>query len=83
MSDVLYVGETGSVRQRLQQHRNNYNNNNCYISTITIIKVNNKSQSRSMESFLIKELKIKGFNIEHDSDESHVLFGSNEEYKFR
>jgi predicted transposase YdaD len=77
------VGETGSIRQRLQQHRNNYNNKEgkSLISSVIIIKVNNKSQSRSMETFLIKELKKNGFNIEHDSDESHSLFGSNEEYK--
>lgn len=80
------MGETASIRQRLQQHRNNYNNNKqhkCRILTTIIINVNNKSKSRAMETFLIKELKDKNFNIEFGSDESHKLSGSNEEYKIK
>ena len=72
--DLLYVGETESIQQRLSQHRQS--RKNMLINAI-IINLPNKSKARLIESKLIKILQKQGYVIEQDSDANHILFGNN------
>ena len=76
LPDVLYVGETESIRQRLQQHRAHYKAQGYSFNAAVAAVAGGKSAARRAETTLISALKSKGFDIENDSDSKHVLFGS-------
>ena len=73
LPDLLYVGETESIRQRLKQHRDKYKTLG-YSFNAAVINVQNKSAARKIETMLINALKAKGLDIENDADSRHVLF---------
>lgn len=75
LPDLLYVGETESIRQRLKQHRDTYKKNG-YSFNAAVLSVRDKSLARRVETTLINNLKAKGFDIENDTDSKHVLFSA-------
>lgn len=72
--DMLYVGETESISQRLDQHRRNRRGKD--ISAV-VLSISNKSSARFLETNLIRKLKSAGYDIDQDTDSQHSLFGSN------
>lgn len=75
LPDLLYVGETESVRQRLRQHRDAYRAKG-YSFSAAVLAVRDKSAARRVETTLINNLKVRGFDIENDTDSKHVLFST-------
>lgn len=69
------MGETESIRQRLKQHRVSYKAKG-YSFSAAVLAVRDKSVARRVETTLINNLKVKGFDIENDTDSKHVLFSS-------
>mmetsp|Transcript_27552 Transcript_27552/g.39111 ORF Transcript_27552/g.39111 Transcript_27552/m.39111 type:complete len:282 (-) Transcript_27552:120-965(-) len=85
--DVLYVGETAGIMQRLKRHRQKLNRNTVEYSgspnrktpsklSAAVVKVANKSQARLIETALIRRFKSLGFLLLGDADQAHQLFGS-------
>ena len=73
LPDLLYVGETESIRQRLKQHRDHYKTQG-YSFNAAVLSVRDKSTARQAETVLINALKSRGLDIENDADSKHVLF---------
>ena len=73
LPDLLYVGETESIRQRLKQHRDKYKAQG-YSFNAAVLSVRDKSTARQTETVLINALKSRGLDIENDADSKHVLF---------
>lgn len=69
-SQTLYVGETESIRQRLEQHRIS---RKISFNAIIIPAVH-KSQARLWEMVLIERFSQLKVSVERDSDKNHVLF---------
>lgn len=71
--DELYIGETESIRQRLQQHRTV--RKGVKIRAL-VAPAPNKSAARSVETRLISEFKRLGYDIQQDKDQQHKLFAA-------
>lgn len=71
--DLLYVGETESIRQRLFEHRKS-NTLIGYTIKAAIVSTPNKSTARNMESLLIRLFQKKGYEMLSDKDHAHSLF---------
>ena len=74
LSDVLYIGETESIRQRFKQHQDSFKKQQ-YTFTAAVLTLSNKSTARRVETTLINNLKKNGYDLMNQSDGHHVLFG--------
>lgn len=75
---MLYVGETESISQRLQQHRSQHSKNRGSSIGIgcIVLRVENKSMGRRIETRSIQILRKQGYLLQNSvSDECHILFG--------
>jgi predicted GIY-YIG superfamily endonuclease len=73
----LYVGETESVRQRLDRHRSHFERDGWLVECLVVpVAAGGKSSARKMETRLIRKLKQMGFHLDSCGDEKHSLFGS-------
>ena len=73
--DKVYVGETESIRQRLEQHTSAHKGTRI---TALVASSPNKSSARGTESLLIARLKAQGYDVEGGgSDAAHTLFSAN------
>jgi predicted GIY-YIG superfamily endonuclease len=73
----LYVGETESIRQRLDRHRSHSGRDGWKVECLVLpVTVGGKSSARKLETSLIKKLKQMGFHLDSSGDEKHSLFGS-------
>src|SRR5690606_4697904 len=71
--DELYIGETESIRQRLQQHR--AIRKGVKVRAL-VAPAPNKSAARATETRLISEFKRRGYDIQQDKDQQHQLFAA-------
>lgn len=72
LPDRVYVGETASLQQRLQQHRRRLG---VELKTCLAVQTTNKSAARRLETRLQRRLKRLGYEVLGDGDAAHRLFG--------
>ena len=73
ISDILYVGETESINQRLKQHRDQRKD---FSISALVTNILDKSTARLCETNLINQLKDLGYQLQNSSDGEHQLFGN-------
>jgi hypothetical protein len=67
------VGETESIRSRLEQHRQR---TDYLIECVVVVPAQNKSRARRTETDLIKMLRRENFPLLNTGDGGHVLFSN-------
>ena len=73
--DSLYVGETGSVRQRLHEHRAPAGRfGDAAVLRAAVVAVGDRSQARRLETALINDLKAQGYDLESSGDGHNILY---------
>jgi DNA mismatch repair ATPase MutS/predicted GIY-YIG superfamily endonuclease len=73
LPDRIYIGETESIAQRLQQHRRRWKEHHV---KVIAVQVANKSDARKIESAFIQEFRRQGYDVIQPSDADNVLFSS-------
>lgn len=68
------MGETESIRSRLEQHRQRMTD--YLIECVVVVPAQNKSRARRMETDLIKMLRRENFPLLNTGDGDHVLFSN-------
>jgi hypothetical protein len=77
---MFYVGETEGITRRLRQHRSRFLRENGIRIGCIVIRVENKSVAREIETKIISKLRREGYLLQSVSDGKHVLFGSSSSF---